>query len=195
MSMRRLNLLIICGFIIFCICELCLSGCARVHAQEQQRPQPTGNLEFPCSDPTGPAVCETSKSAKQHPQIKGQIQAQGTFTTEKNCPKGTRSAVDLTVDADGTVKIGKEYCEEVADPPPPFDRKPEEWDGPDTVGTHFEALFGHPCLPYPGEKLHCDDKISHTVCAIPGTRRPDPGRFPIQDAAGGWHCLALLRKP
>lgn len=77
----------------------------------------------------------------------------------------------------------------------PFDRKLEEWDSDDDTGM----VEWTPCVPpAPANATYvCTkplmQKKHHSGCAIPGTHTPDPKRFPIQDATGVTHCLALLK--
>lgn len=70
---------------------------------------------------------------------------------------------------------------------PPFDVPSVEWDGPDKECVAGETTYGHSsvCVAWSSSLVH------HKVCVIPGTHKPDPKRFPIDDATGVTHCLAL----
>lgn len=76
----------------------------------------------------------------------------------------------------------------------PFDVPPTTWSKMEQVaGPHRK------CRPNESSSAdYCWDTITanvkHSVCTIPSTHQPDPRRFPIQDATGVTHCLALTRE-
>jgi hypothetical protein len=80
--------------------------------------------------------------------------------------------------------------------PAPFDVPPTEWD------QEFPSVTSSiiSCEPPLSEKLAaagitCEKPDMYTVhesvCTKPGTHEPDPKRFPVADATGKTHCLAL----
>jgi hypothetical protein len=79
--------------------------------------------------------------------------------------------------------------------PPPFDVPPTEWDADEPDGTMQPIPCDPPLSGNSG--VYCAKpstwKVHHSACVKPGTHDADPSRFPLQDATGVWHCLALGR--